>query len=177
MRNWTFCSHLGSTTAGSFVLLLSPSSAVAAACSSSALGVSQWTHCLLRCLALSVLSSTFPIRLRRSVGGVLHLIFSATVTSMVGGSCVSPDCSSRTSVSLLNSCVSPDCSSRTSVSLLKQHKFQAKQHGTDTPAPVTCNSYGNTIFCFAWWKIWMISVAQDAEVTFSQLLFSNLTVN
>lgn len=102
MRSWTICSHLGSTMAGSFVLLLSPSSAVTAACSSSMPGLSQWTHCLLRCLALSVFSSILSIRLRRSVGGVLHLMLSATVvTSMVGGSSVSPDRSSCNSVSLL----------------------------------------------------------------------------
>lgn len=61
-------SHLGSTSA-ELLLSTSPFSL-----SSSTSGVSQCIHCLLRCLAVSVFSSTFSIRLRRSVGGVLHLI-------------------------------------------------------------------------------------------------------
>lgn len=89
MRNGAPCSHLGSTSA---VLLLSPSPTSAVllcpsslSSSSSTSGLSQCIHCLLRCLAFSVFSRTFSIRLRRSAGGVSHLILSGLVISVVGG--------------------------------------------------------------------------------------------
>lgn len=98
--------HLGSTMAGSFalVLLLSPwlvAEVPFSSPSSSMPGASQWIHCLLCCLAISVFSRTFSSRLRLSGGGVLHLILSGPVTSMVGDVSVSHECSSGGSASSL----------------------------------------------------------------------------